>query len=191
VSRELRRLTLPIPSALEETLERFDCCGERHAEDEVAREVMAYLTEGQYLMGLEQDITSAYLYLETDESPPLLVGYVAVALGVVKLSASEKQTIGEPPFSDFGAVRLVMIGIDVDQEGRGYGDELLDAVVGLARRVRETISVRFLVADANRNLQAWYEQHHFEGNRSPKENEPDSSGTTLSMRLDLRSRHES
>lgn len=80
-----------------------------------------------------------------------------------------------------------MIGIDVAHQGHGYGDELLDAVVGLARRVHETVSVRFLVADANRRLQEWYEGHNFEVNRSPKEN-PEDESATLSMRLDLRKR---
>jgi ribosomal protein S18 acetylase RimI-like enzyme len=179
VGRELRRLTLPIPSALEEALEGFDCCGERFADDVVAQEVRDYVVVGGYLLGLEQDITSTYLFLETDEDPPLLIGYVAVALGIVRLSAGEKRNLGEPQFSDFGAIRLVMIGTDVRHQGQGYGDELLDAVVGLARRVHQTVSVRFLVADANRQLQKWYEAHKFEVNRSPNENDPEEEGTTL------------
>jgi ribosomal protein S18 acetylase RimI-like enzyme len=190
VGRELVRLTLPIPSALDDALEGFDCCGEKHADDKVAQEVRDYLVEGGYLLGLEQDITSTYLYLETDEFPPLLVGYVAVALGVVKLSASEKQNIGEPRFTEFGAIRLAMIGTDVRHQGHAYGDELLEAVVGLARRVGQTVSVRFLIADANRRLQGWYEGHKFEVNRSPKENDPDEPSDTLSMRLDLRKRQD-
>jgi ribosomal protein S18 acetylase RimI-like enzyme len=85
---------------------------------------------------------------------------------------------------------LVMIGIDIAHQGRGYGDELLDAVVGLARRVHEIVSVRFLVADANQRLQTWYEDHKFEVNRSPKENDPEEERGTLSMRLVLRKREE-
>jgi ribosomal protein S18 acetylase RimI-like enzyme len=166
-------------------MEAFDCCGEKFAEDEVAQEVRAYLSEGQCLLGIEEDITSTYLFMETDESPPLLIGYVAVALGVVRLSAGEKRTLGEPPFSDFGAIRLVMIGIDVAHQGSEHGDELLAATAGLARRVGDTVSVRFLIADANRRLQDWYEARMFEVNRSPKEN-ADEASATLSMRLDLR-----
>jgi ribosomal protein S18 acetylase RimI-like enzyme len=195
VGRELVRLTLPVPPALDDALEAFDCCGDKFADDEVAQEVRAYLAEGSYLLGLEQDVTSTYLFLETDESPPLLVGYVAVALGVVKLSGSEKRNLGEPEFSDFGAIRLVMIGVDVayqgqtvGDEGQKVGDELLDAVVGLARRVGQTISVRFLIADANRRLKDWYEAHKFEVNRSGDYKPEDESRSTLSMRLDLRKR---
>jgi hypothetical protein len=188
VSREFRRLALPIPPALKEALEEFDCCGEKHAGDVVAQEVTVFLAEEGYAEGLEQGHTSTYLYLETDESPPLLIGYAAVALGVVRLSASEKRILGQPNFSDFGAVRLVMIGVDAKYQGQEppYGDELLEAVVGLARRVHETISVRFLVADANRNLEKWYSDRKFEVNRSANENDPQNPGTTLSMRLDLR-----
>jgi GNAT superfamily N-acetyltransferase len=75
-----------------------------------------------------------------------------------KLSAGERQNIGEPRFTGFGAIRLVMIGTDVKHQGHGYGDELLDAIVGLARQVGETISVRFLIADANRLLQGWWHE---------------------------------
>ena len=172
-------------------IQQFDCCGEKYADDEVAQEVRAFLTEDGYLLGVEQDITSTYLYLETDERPPLLLGYVALALGVVKLSATEKRNLGEPEFSEFGAVRLAMIGVDVAYQGQGVagervGDELLDAVVGLARYVGETISVRFLIADANRNLQGWYESHMFELNRSGVYGNDDEQRSTLSMRLDLR-----
>lgn len=190
MSRELRRLRLPVPSRLDAELEAFDCCGERWADDEIAQEVRAYLAEGTYLHGIEEDITSTFLFLETDESPPLLIGYAALALGVVKLSAGEKRNIGEPPFSDFGAVRLVMIGTNAQYQKFGYGGELLDAVVGLARSVRETIAVRFMVADCNLNLQKWYEDRRFEVNRSTKENDPDQPGNTVSMRLDLRKRDE-
>jgi ribosomal protein S18 acetylase RimI-like enzyme len=191
VSRELLRLTLPIPRALDKQLEAFDCCGDRQPDDEVAREVRDFLREGGYFAGLEQDITSTYLFLETDESPPQLLGYASLALAVVRLTASEKRSIGEHPFSDFGAIRLVMIGTDVQYQGRGlgYGDELLDTVVGLARKVRETVAVRFLVADANRNLQGWYEGHKFEVNRSDPETKR-GGPATVSMRLDLRKREE-
>jgi ribosomal protein S18 acetylase RimI-like enzyme len=189
VGRGFVRLTLPIPIALDEAIEAFDCCGEEYADDEVAQEVRAYLNEGAYALGLEQDITSTYLLLETDESPPLLLGYAAVALGVVKLSASERRNLGEPEFSQFGAIRLVMIGVDIAHQKKGYGDELLDAVVGLARRVAQVISVRFLVADANRNLETWYgERHKFEVNKSGEYQPDDKSRSTLSMRLDLRKR---
>lgn len=190
MSRELLRLALPIPRVLAQQLEEFDCCGEDRADDEVAQEVKAYLAEGGFFQGLEQDITSTYLFLETDESPPLLIGYVALALAVVQLSAGEKRLIGEPPFSDFGAVRLVMIGTDVRYKGHGYGNELLDAAVGLARSIRLIVAVRFLVADCNRNLRGWYEGHKFEVNRSPKENDPERPGNTVSMRLDLRKRED-
>jgi ribosomal protein S18 acetylase RimI-like enzyme len=190
VAHELVRLTLPIPRALEQQLEEFDCCGEERAADEVAQEVKAYLAEGGFYQGLEQDITSTYLLVETDESPPLLLGYIALALAVVQLSAGEKRTIGEPPFSDFGAIRLVMIGTDVRYRGHGLGDELLGAAVGLARSIRDTIAVRFMVADCNLNLQGWYEERKFEVNRSPKENDPDLPSGTVSMRLDLRKRDE-
>jgi ribosomal protein S18 acetylase RimI-like enzyme len=190
MSRELLRLRLPIPRALEADLEAFDCCGDDFAHDEIAQEVRAYLAEGGFLQGIEQDITSTYLFLETDETPPLLLGYAALALGVVCLSAGEKRNIGEPPFSDFGAIRLVMIGTDVRYQHMKYGSELLSALVGLARSVRETVAVRFLVADCNRNLQNWYEGHKFEVNRSPKENDPERPATTVSMRLDLRKRED-
>ena len=173
-----------------ELIAGFDCVGEKHANDQVAHEVRAFLTEDGYLLGLQEDITSTYLYVDTDESPPLLLGYVAVALGVVKLSAGEKRNLGQPEFSEFGAIRLAMIGVDITQQGKGIGDELLDAVVGMARYVGQTISVRFLIADANRNLQNWYEGKKFEINRSPKENDPAEEAATLSMRLDLRKRDE-
>lgn len=88
-------------------------------------------------------------------------------------------------FSDFGALRIQMIGIDHRHQGNGHGRELLRSVTGLARKLSQDVAVRFLLADANVRKVAWYESAGFVRNQAKRyESRPDPE-RSISMRLDL------
>jgi ribosomal protein S18 acetylase RimI-like enzyme len=115
----------------------------------------------------------------------LPVGYVTLAVDVVRLSAGKRERLGRTNFPDFGAMRLVMIGVDADFHGRGIGDTLLKWTVGKARSLAEEVAFRFVLADVNLVRKNWYDKRQFQVNRAAiyKPEEPERS--TVSMLLDL------
>ncbi|MDX6672114.1 MAG: Acetyltransferase domain [Solirubrobacteraceae bacterium] len=183
----LSRLTLPVSALLNEAISSFDCIGEAEAGDSVAEEVRDFLKDGDYVEGIEHGYSATYLLIDPDQRPAELLGYITVSLDSIRLTDGEKKALGRPDFGDFGAVRIVMVGVDRRFVGRGYGGELVSAVVDFAGEIGEFVPVRFVVADANVRKQEWYEDRGFVVNRSKIENDPeDPSPETISMRLDLR-----
>lgn len=182
----LSRLTLPVSAALAEAIAGFDCVGESNAGDPVAEDVRDFLRDGDYAQGIEQGYSGTYLLLDPEDHPGEILGYTTVSIDSIRLTGGEKRNLGRPAFGDFGAVRIVMVGVDHRFAGRGHGETLVEAVADLAQQVGGFVPVRFVVADANVRKQDWYEDRGFVVNRAKQENPDDPSPTTISMRLDLR-----
>jgi GNAT superfamily N-acetyltransferase len=179
----LRSLPAAPSEQLAAAIEAFDCVGTRHAEDEVAHEVNAFLREGGFAPQVEHDLSSTYILADTGAAAEI-VGYFTLAPAVIRLTGSELRGVGSPGISEIGAIRLVMLGVDHRRAGAGHGSTLVQSAVGAARQVREFVAVRFLVADVNPTQEEWYVKRHFQLNGSERERE--RGGTTISMRLDLR-----
>jgi ribosomal protein S18 acetylase RimI-like enzyme len=116
---------------------------------------------------------------------PLLVGYATLGLDKIRLTNKEMRQFGpDLEFSDFGAIRIQMLGTDHRLQRRGYGKALLRFVTERARRVSAAVPARFLLADANIREVEWYERRGFVPNRSEQARSPNPE-RTVSMRLDL------
>lgn len=77
-------------------------------------------------------ISSTYLLLDP-EKDPLLVGYATLTFDSVRLTNSEKKEMEElNGISQFGAVRIQMIGVDHRHQRTRCGSDLLEG--GLPRR---------------------------------------------------------
>lgn len=166
-------------------LTRFDCCRGVH-DDPVADEVNAFLRTDEWRHGHDLGVNTTYVFFDGDLDGERIAGYVTLAIDTVRLSSGERDRLGRTDFPDFGALRLVMIGVDSDFQGRGVGDELLNWVVGKARAMSEEVAFRFVLADVNLKRKEWYDKRQFMVNRAAiyKPDEPERS--TVSMRLDLR-----
>lgn len=88
-------------------------------------------------------------------------------------------------FSDFGALRIQMIGIDHRHQGNGHGIDLLRGITGLARKLSRDVAVRYLLADANIRKVEWYEAAGFVPNQAKREIDRLDPERSVSMRLDL------
>ena len=181
---QFRRLALPIAEPLDCAIREFDCLGEVHRDDPVAQNVNGFLCEGRFLTGLQHDVSATYLLTDHDASPPI-IGYATVTLDSVRLTNSEKQQMEDIGFSDFGALRIQMIGVDHRHQGNGHGTALLEGVSGLARTLSADVSVRFLLADANVRKADWYESAGFVPNQAKREVDRVDPERSISMRLDL------
>lgn len=183
----LARLTLPVPAEIEEAIARFDCVGEANADDPVAQEVLDFLRDGDYAGGIEYGYSTTYLLLDPDEHPNEILGYLTLSIDSIRLTASEKRALDKPNFGDFGAARIVMVGVDHRHTANGYGEYLVLAAIDFTHKISELVALRFVVADANIRKQEWYERRGFVVNRSKDENDPnDPSPETISMRFDVR-----
>ena len=181
---QLRRLALPVAAPLSKAISEFNCLGEGHSEDPVAENVNGFLADGRFVDGLRHEVSATYLWVDY-ESTPQIIGYSTLTFDSVRLTNTEKKRMEGIGFSDFGALRIQMIGVDHRHQGNGHGSELLRSVTGLARKLSVDVAVRFLLADANVRKVGWYENAGFVRNQSPvyaKRPDPERS---VSMRLDL------
>lgn len=185
MARQLRQLGLPIEDPLFQAIRGFDCLGTAHVDDPVAENVNGFLAAGRFLPGLEQGISSTYLFVDR-EIDPLLIGYVTLTFDSVRLTNAEKRRMDDLlGIREFGALRIQMIGIDQRHQGKGYGSALLEAVTGLARKLSDDVALRFLLADANVRKVKWYEARGFVANRAERERSRINPERSVSMRLDL------
>lgn len=164
-------------------LTQFDCCGDQ--DDPVAHEVNAFIRTDEWRRGAELHANTTYLFFDRDLAAERIVGYVSLAMDVVKLSSGERDRIGRTNFPDFGALRLVMIGVDLDFQGRGIGDTLLQWAIGKARDLSAEVAFRFMLADVNLMRKPWYDKRGFVVNRAQIYNPDDPGRSTVSMRFDL------
>lgn len=171
-------------SEVASALTQFDCC--RDGGDPVANEVNTFLRTDEWRSGAELDVNTTYAFFDNEIAHDRIIGYVTLAVAVVRLSAGERERLGRTHFPDFGAMRLVMIGVDSEYQGRGLGDTLLKWTVGKARAMAEEVAFRFVIADVNLVRKNWYDKRQFQVNRAAiyRPDEPERS--TISMRLDLR-----
>lgn len=182
---QLRRLALPVDEQLSRVIAEFDCLGEDHDGDPVAENINGFLTDRRYEPGLRRGISSTYLFIDGDATPPL-VGYATLTFDSVRLTNSEKKQMEDLiGIAEFGAVRIQMIGIDHRHQGTHCGIALLEAITGLARRLSQVVAVRFLLADANIHKVEWYEAAGFVANQAKKEADRTDPERSVSMRLDL------
>ncbi len=181
---QLRRLALPVAAPLSEAIGDFNCLGEKHTDDPVAENVNGFLADGRFVDGLRHGVSASYLWVDPDTSPQI-IGYVTLTFDSVRLTKMEKQRMEGIGFSDFGALRIQMIGVDHRHQSNGHGGELLRSVTGLARKLSQDVAVRFLLADANVRKVGWYEAAGFVRNQAKQyESRPDPE-RSISMRLDL------
>lgn len=182
---QLSRIELPVAEELQEAVERFDCVGEQQDDDPVAREVREFLREGSFALGIEQAFSSTYVLVDDEQEIPRdVVGYTTLAVDSIRLTGAERKALDRPDFPDYGAIRVAMIGVDHQYQGRGFGLLMLRAVADLAMTISEVIAVRFLVVDANVRKREWYERRGWVLNRAERY-EREGEPRTVSMRLDL------
>ena len=182
---QLSRVALPIAEGLQDAIDRFDCVGDEHDDDPIAKEVRDFLCDGSFGQGIEHGFSSTYVLVDDEQPLPRdILGYTTLAIDSVRLTHSERRRLDNPDFPDFGAIRLAMLGIDHRYQRRGFGTLILRAVADMAMTIADVIAVRFLLADANVRQREWYERHGWVLNRAEVYAES-SEATTVSMRLDL------
>lgn len=152
----------------------------------MAANVNGFLAEARYVAGIEHGISSTYLFIDP-EMTPVLVGYATLTFDSVRLTNNEKRRMEElVGIAEFGALRIQMIGVDRRHQGTHCGVALIEAITGLARRIRkDAVAVRFLLADANVRKLEWYEARGFVANRAERERDRTDPERSVSMRLDL------
>jgi GNAT superfamily N-acetyltransferase len=146
----------------------------------------------RWLRGDEPEFAARHQYATTllllgitDDGPPQLLGFVALALSQIRLTNSEKRPLDTPRLGFFGAIRVALVGVDAQHQGQGHGQRLLESAAGLARRVNDLVAVRFLVLDANPERHDWYRSLGWQDNESEAERTRLKSSGAISMRFDL------
>lgn len=149
-------------------------------------EMCSYLLEGDAERDHKAGVTRTYLVrLRTDTDD--LVAYFTLLADSIKLEIHERPA--GLPYVTAPAIKLGRIAVDERHSRRGVGDIVFDYVVGLGRRLGDSIGLRYVTLDAlpRDGLVARYERYGFVRNVTPALAE-DGSGNAeeVSMRFDLR-----
>lgn len=196
MSRVVARFEPPLSDGLKAAVAAFDCVQIMRDGDADPGEVMVrdFLRSGDFQETALSGTTTTYMVINPEEAPGRVIGYVTLAFTQIRLSGGEikrGQGLRSAGRSDFGALRIAMIGVDREFSGDGYGKLLIDTVVQHAARISRDVSVRFVVADAVATRIKWYGRQGFVENNSQMERERLARTTertgvpATSMRLDL------
>ncbi len=167
---ELRRLKGPFEPHVQRAIEAFDCGNS---------EVNGFLRH--YAEPIVDHRLGTVLVLVEDGE---ILSFVSLSFASVSLTNAEKGVF-RAVTTAYGAVRIGSIGTATRHQGRSCGSALLQATVARARRVSETVGLRYLVADANQERVSWYREHGWVANRSRKEQDRLAGRALTSMRFDL------
>lgn len=176
---------LPLADSLGDAIDDFSCIGPDDDDDPVVNNVNSFLVDRRFEAGIEHGISATHLLVDPEREPPLL-GYATLTFDAVRLTNVEKKRMEKlADISEFGAVRIQMIGVDCRHQRTQCGTALLEGITGMTRQLSEHVAVRFLLADANVRKVEWYEQAGFIRNRAMKYKERPNPERAVSMRLDL------
>lgn len=128
----------------------FDCGDE---------EVTGFLRE-KALQDQERDLSRTMVLVDSPDSPQRIVGYHTLVMSQIRQEEipddKPKITRGIP------VILLGQIGIDVNFQGRGFGDLLLTDAQARVDEISNKVGIRALMLDArNERLAEWYESRDF------------------------------
>lgn len=119
-----------------------------------------------------------------------LAGYCSVMADSIKLNLTEKEEEElQVHFSEFPAVKIGRLGVDVNYTSRGFGELLIDLVVTMAEELNNdngrdpSLGVRFVTLDAMPNRVDYYLKRGFVLNMDSKYQS--KKRRTVSMRRDI------
>jgi predicted N-acetyltransferase YhbS len=92
-----------------------------------------------------------------------VIGYYALAIGQVEPDdATERLLKGQPAKRPVPVLVLARLAVDCDHKNRGVGRSLLQNALLRCAAVAESVGVRAVIAHANEEASAFYDQFGFE-----------------------------
>lgn len=128
----------------------FDCGDE---------EVTRFLRE-KALQDHERDLSRTMVLIDTPDSPKRIIGYHTLVMTQVR----QEDIPNDRPRITRGipVILLGQLGVDVNFQGKGFGDILLMDAQARTDEISRKVGIRALMLDArNERLARWYEQHDF------------------------------
>lgn len=140
-----------VPLSREHDRRKFDC-GDEAVND--------FLRAGA-LQDQEKRLSRSCVLVDEAKDPKRIIGFHTLLMTVV----DQEVIPGDRPriTRKIPVILLGQIGVDLEFQGRGYGDLLLTDTELRVAEVSKTVGVRCLMLDArSERLAAWYEKREFE-----------------------------
>lgn len=138
------------PLSREHNRQAFDC-----GETDVTR----FLRE-KALQDQERDLSRTMVLIDENTSLTRILGYHTLLMMQVR----QEEIPHDRPRITRGipVILLGQIGIDLESQGKGFGDLLLMDAQARTCEISEKVGIRALMLDArNERLAEWYEKHDF------------------------------
>jgi GNAT superfamily N-acetyltransferase len=137
------------PLAITHDRKRFDC-----GDEDINRFLQTQALQDQ------QKNLSRTMVLVVDVEPARIAGFHTLAMSLVR----QEEIPGDRPRIKRGipVILLGQIGVDVEFQGRRFGEMLLTDAQARVDEISRRAGVRATMLDArNERLAGWYEQHDF------------------------------
>ncbi|EKD73100.1 MAG: GCN5-related N-acetyltransferase [uncultured bacterium] len=111
----------------------------------------------------QHNIAKTYVLVD-DEVSARVWGYVTLMSSEIILNENQRpqEIYASSRYEAFPAVKIARLAIDKTLQGQGYGKDILEWTVTLARdKISPHIGCRFLVVDAKQDSIAFYEKAGF------------------------------
>lgn len=138
------------PLAREYNRKIFDCGDE---------EVTRFLRE-KALQDQERDLSRTMVLVNLEATEKRIIGYHTLVMAQVR----QEEIPNDRPRITRGipVILLGQLGIDIEFQGRGFGDLLLTDAQARVAEIAQKVGIRALMLDArNEQLARWYEKHDF------------------------------
>lgn len=144
----------PIYDANKDDLESFTCG---------SRELDIYLKR----YALENDKNGyGKTFLLYDSN--VLVGFFTLCSASIAFEQAPESLKKNSPRYPIPAIRLARLAVSEDQQGKGYGRELLKQAFLRILNIADTIGIRLIIVDAKESSTTFYEKYGFQRSDSDK-----------------------
>ena len=98
----------------------------------------------------------------------LLVGFFTLCSASIRFEEVPEKLIINLPKYPIPSIRLARLAVREDQQGKGYGRELLKQALLRILTIADTIGVRLIIVDAKESSKSFYEKYGFQKLESDK-----------------------
>jgi GNAT superfamily N-acetyltransferase len=138
----------------------------------------------------DQQALLSTTYLLTYDA--VITGYVTVCMSGIALDRRERGPAIR--YQDVSALKLAQLGVDRAYQGRGIGHDAVSFTIDLAQWLGRQAGCRYVILDAQPDLEGWYGRIGFTRNLLQQErrildavsHRRDPERIAVSMRYDLR-----
>ena len=130
----------------------------------------------------EQELQTSKTHLLLDDDEKFIIAYISLCSDAIKLEFDEREE-ENIPYITAPAIKIARLAVSTNEQGRGYGRNLIEYAAYIATQISELCGVTFLTLDCYEHRRNFYTHFGFKENKVQPIQLPYDS--PISMRINL------